>query len=322
MRAILAIDAPIEPQLDALQETLILRAKSLIVTVLGDAIEAHGGGLWLGNLIDLVAPFGMNARLVRTSVLRLSREGWLTARQVGRRSYYELTPVGRQRIRDSERRIYAGPQPAWDGQWHLVLTGLGEIGDASRARLRRELRWLGFGALGPNVFAHPQADLEALHNTLDALGLRDQVALMSGRAEALGGVEPSHELLQHAFDLSDVTNAYSGFMQRFEPFRGSPAADAAPHAAYRLRTLMTHEFRRVRLRDPSLPRELLPDRWIGEAAWGLARDLFEALLASSDAHLHAVAKSFSGPLPAPRAGYFMRFGGIGPHTPLRVAELR
>ena len=103
----------LERRVDALQGTLTLRAKSLIVTVLGDVIDAHGGGLWLGNLIELAAPFGINERLVRTSVLRLSREDWLSARQIGRRSYYELTEAGRQRIRDSGRRIYAGPRTVW-----------------------------------------------------------------------------------------------------------------------------------------------------------------------------------------------------------------
>lgn len=305
---------PIQARLDALQKTLNLRAKSLIVTLLGDAIEAHGGALWLGNLIDLAAPFGVNDRLVRTSVLRLSREGWLGARQIGRRSYYELTTIGRQRIRDSERRIYAAPNRNWDGRWRLVLTGQGEIGDAARARLRRELRWLGFGVLGTNVFAHPRLDVEALRNMLDGLGLRDEVVVMQGQAEAPTGFEPTHDLLARAFDLRDLERAYADFVQRFTHFEDETTASAAPTAAYRLRTLMSHEFRRVRLRDPALPDELLPKRWIGGRAWTLARDLYEMLLAPSDAHLRAVAATVAGPLPAPRSTYYERFGGIRPRN--------
>ena len=41
------------------------RAKSLIVTVWGDALAPHGGGAWLGDLIRLLAPFTVNERLVR-----------------------------------------------------------------------------------------------------------------------------------------------------------------------------------------------------------------------------------------------------------------
>lgn len=289
------------------------RTKSLVVTVLGDAIYPHGGGLWLGSLIALMAPFGIKERAVRTGVLRLTREDWLAARPIGRRSYYELTDAGRQRIRDSERRIFAARRPAWDGRWHLALTGLGEIGEARRARLRRELRWLGFGALGPNMFAHPQADLEALRNMLEGLGLRDEVVVMESRSEALAGVEPSSELLGRAFDLSEISAAYGEFVRRFAPVRADvEAGGLTPAAAFRLRILMSHEFRRVRLRDPGLPAELLPDTWIGGRAWTLMRDLYDRLLESSDAHLRSVVTTVSGPLPAPRASYYVRFGGIGP----------
>src|SRR4029450_12083359 len=51
------------------------RAKSLIVTVWGDALAPHGGVVWLAGLIRLMASFGINDRSVRTSVFRLGRGG-------------------------------------------------------------------------------------------------------------------------------------------------------------------------------------------------------------------------------------------------------
>ena len=67
----------------ALPRRLKPRAKSLIMTVWGDAIAPHGGTVWLGSLIRLLAPLGLNERLVRTGVLRLVRDGWLAARPTG-----------------------------------------------------------------------------------------------------------------------------------------------------------------------------------------------------------------------------------------------
>ncbi len=55
------------------------RAKSLVMTLFGDVITPHGGEVWLGSLIELLAPFGISDRLVRTSVYRLAEEGWLDA---------------------------------------------------------------------------------------------------------------------------------------------------------------------------------------------------------------------------------------------------
>ena len=68
----------------ALPRRLKPRAKSLIMTVWGDAIAPHGGTVWLGSLIRLLAPLGLNERLVRTGVLRLVRDGWLAAEPLGR----------------------------------------------------------------------------------------------------------------------------------------------------------------------------------------------------------------------------------------------
>ena len=74
-----------------------LRAGSLLTSVFGDAIAPRGGAVWLGSLINVLEPFGINQRLVRTSVFRLAKEGWLRSEQIGRRSYYSLTPDGRGR---------------------------------------------------------------------------------------------------------------------------------------------------------------------------------------------------------------------------------
>jgi phenylacetic acid degradation operon negative regulatory protein len=51
------------------------RAPSLVVTVWGDALAPHGGIVWLRTLFRLLGAFGMNERLVRTSVFRLATDG-------------------------------------------------------------------------------------------------------------------------------------------------------------------------------------------------------------------------------------------------------
>src|SRR5437016_4169478 len=77
------------------------RAKSLIVTVWGDALAPHGGSVWLAGLIRLMSAFGINDRLVRTSVFRLAADGWLARASQGRRSRYRLTRDGERRFDDA-----------------------------------------------------------------------------------------------------------------------------------------------------------------------------------------------------------------------------
>ncbi len=102
--------APAASALDRLTACLIKadppRAKSLCVSLLGDAMEPHGGAIWLGDLIALLQPLGINERLLRTSVFRLVAEGWLHAERHGRRSLYRLSPQGARNTAHAAQRIY------------------------------------------------------------------------------------------------------------------------------------------------------------------------------------------------------------------------
>jgi phenylacetic acid degradation operon negative regulatory protein len=115
------------------------RSKSLIVTIFGDSIVPQASEIWLSELIELLKPFSVNERLVRTSAFRLAEEGWLESQREGRRSRYSLTPSGKQRVEHAYHRIYDPPSQHWKGTWTIVI--LSKTGNqiANRAELRREL---------------------------------------------------------------------------------------------------------------------------------------------------------------------------------------
>ncbi|MHA1568660.1 MAG: PaaX family transcriptional regulator [Alphaproteobacteria bacterium] len=250
------------------------RAKSLLVTIWGDTIFPRGGSPWLGGLIELARPFGVSERLVRTSVQRLTREDWLVSTRLGRRSRYSLTESGRRRFEDARRRIHASAPKPWDGRWVTVFTGLGELGRGAREALRRELLWLGFGAVAPNVFAHPAVDGAALDHVLGDLGAADHTVVMTGVAVPGLGGRRAQALLRECWDLAGLSASYQAFVERFEPVRAAMAAadrdggrdGGGGESSFVLRTLMVHEYRRILLRDPDLPDALLPADWAGAEA--------------------------------------------------------
>src|SRR5579862_6036595 len=133
------LPAPVRALLRHFRAQRPLRAGSLLITLFGDAIAPRGGAVTLGSLIRLAAPFGLTERLVRTSVARLARDGWLATRRAGRRSEYRLTRSGARRFAQATRRIYGAAPELWGGNWTLVVV------PAGAARLRDELKWLGFG---------------------------------------------------------------------------------------------------------------------------------------------------------------------------------
>lgn len=297
--------------LDTPLAALPLRAKSLLITMFGDAIAPHGGTAWLGGLIALAAPFGINERSVRTTVFRLAAEGWLESGQVGRRSYYSLTESGRRRFEAAFRRIYAADTGAWRGDWCLVIEGP-EMPRDRRKPLETELGWLGFGRIAPGVLAHPGIDDATVSAALQGLGATGHVLVMRTLPEAASFAAPLPALVRQAWDLDRLEADYRAFLARFRPVLQAlqGRADADPERSFVVRTLLIHEYRRVTLRDPQLPAELLPAGWPGAAARTLTRNLYALTQQAAEAHLRATMDTPDGPLPPAAAYFHERFGGI------------
>lgn len=285
-----------------------LRAGSLIVTIFGDALAPRGGAATLGSLIALAAPFGVTERLVRTSVARLAHDDWLVARRNGRLSEYRLSATGHRRFAEATQRIYGAPPQRWAGRWTLLLLPEAR---AERERLREALRWLGFGQLGQTLLAHPMRSPEDAREQLR--GLDGPAARVVVLEAASGAPDTDRQLARAGWDLADLEGRYRRFVRAFEPVREALAAAAAPpapEAAFVVRTLLVHEYRRIHLRDPLLPASLLPANWIGSRAYELCRDTYGRVFAAAERHLGRSAATLEGPLPAPARETFRRFGGL------------
>lgn len=300
-----------------------VRTNSLIVTVFGDAIAPHGGTIWLGGLIDLLAPLGINARSVRTSVFRLTQEGWLQATPIGRRSAYRPTPSGQRRIHHAYRRIYDTPHEDWNGEWQIVIVPEGVLAAREREDLRRDLLWEGYGALAPGIFAHPAGSIDSLREVLQQSGSEDRVALL--KAGALDGIvtAPLRTLVHQCWHLDRLAADYRRFEERFRPTLRwlTSSADATPEQCFILRTLLIHEFRRILLRDPQLPASLLAPEWPGHTARALCRSIYSATLEKSERHLLATIETPEGRLPAADASLYGRFGGVAENPGSPPSEL-
>lgn len=290
-----------------------LRAGSLIVTVFGDAIAPRGGSVWIGSLIRVMADFGISERLVRTSVFRLARDGWLDVEQIGRQSYYRLTEDGALRFAQATHRIYGEPRQSWDGDWCLVLTS--GLEPERRDVVRKELAWLGFAAIASEVLAHPSpdpADLDAQLRRLDGSDL----IVMHGRAAAPRPQNGAmRDLVHRSWNLADIEERYEAFLTRFRPvFKAvRRSRRTPPQAAFQIRTLMLQEYRKVLLRDPLLPAELLPPAWHGVPAYQLCRNLYRHVYAAADRYMSATMETAEGPLPPPSPDFYRRFGGLAAH---------
>lgn len=280
-----------------------LRGGSLLITIFGDAIAPRGGAVTLGSLIRLAAPFGLTERLVRTSVARLARDGWLAGRRSGRRSEYRLTRHGAERFAEATQRIYGAGPSDWDGCWTLLVVPPGP----DRAALREELRWLGFGRLNPLLLAHAALSVAQARRVLEEVGAASQALLLEGRS---GSLAADRRIAAQGWDLKDLGRRYRRFLARFAPLEAAAASGLAAPTAFLVRTLLIHEYRKIHLQDPLLPPVLLPQSWVGTAAYGLCRRLYARVFVAAEAHLSAHAHSLHRPLPAANSAAHARFGGL------------
>lgn len=294
--------ACLETLIDRLHARERLRVWSIVISAYGDAVVPRGGVLWLGALQALMARLRIEPGALRAAMSRLAADGWLNRDKRGRRSYYTLADAGRLSFALATQRIYAAGPVAWDGRWTICVAPE-EAGEARDAR-RKALRELGFGTLGPTVFCRPETEAAP-----DAAAHLKGAVVFSAEAPASEHLPP---LTAAAWPLQEAATAYVELAGAFTPLLDSLRAGATldPLDAMAARTLLIHDFRRVALKDPLLPRPLLPETWPGGKAREMTAELYRLLLPASEAWLDACDGAPDGALPRVAADFYARFGGL------------
>jgi phenylacetic acid degradation operon negative regulatory protein len=263
-----------------------LRAWSLAVSFLGDCIEPRGGRVGMATITELLAAYGVDNGVVRTSMSRLASDGWVTREKVGRNSFYALTPLALAQTQSAGRRIYAPAHPSAPCGWRIYA--MGEAGAEERRRERAAFAHLGAGMLDKRVYILPdtiEAAAQTATTVLSAAPLSD---------------EASRRLVSQAFALGEIARDYADFSRAFAPLADDLARleRVAGIQAVALRVLLIHRFRRIVLRDPGLPSLYLPPDWPGLAARQTARAAWRALLPQSERWLDDNASAPEGALAA------------------------
>jgi phenylacetic acid degradation operon negative regulatory protein len=272
----------VEQLLDEFHGRTPIRAGSLIVSVFGDAIVPRGGRLSLASLLDIMRAFRINDGLVRTAMSRLVADGWLERWKVGRNSYYRLTAQGQSTFAEATDRIYGEPHRRWTGRFDLVLLEPG----AERSNMRARLEQRGYGAVTPDVFIAPgPAAME--ENGFIRLSA-EPIDKANARAVA-----------QRAWPVLDIEERYRRFVALFSSARDvvGRRGGLTDLDALVLRILLIHEYRRVILRDPLLPPDLLPSPWAGDEARKLCGQIYRTVAPAAERWLDEHAADDKGALP-------------------------
>jgi phenylacetic acid degradation operon negative regulatory protein len=262
-----------------------LRAGSLAVSFLGDCIVPRGGGVGVAAISQVLAAFGVDAGVTRTSMSRLASDGWVGRQKVGRNSFYALTPSAIVASETASRRIYASRHSEAPCGWRIVYAG--GLGKNEQTSLRAALKRRGAAELAAQTYLLPAGD--------DPPDAAAAITMTSGPLSEAD----ARLLVARAFDLVALGQDYATFVAAFAPVRDSlgTGRKLAGLDALAMRVFVVHAFRRIVLRDPMIPAPYLPDGWPGLAARATFAAIWRTLLRPSEAWLDAVAASAYGPLP-------------------------
>jgi phenylacetic acid degradation operon negative regulatory protein len=268
------------------------RTWSIIITIYGDAIVPRGGSVWLGTLLAFFKTLDISDGVVRTAMSRLAADGWLERHRVGRNSFYRLAEKGRATFAAATEHIYAPAPRAFRGRFDLLLVGNGDDRDAVRAAVEAA----GFGSPAPGIWVSPGDDIpDAARGVL--------------RLEAGGDAAALRELATRAWPLEATAQAYRRFITAFTPVADAVESEASlgDLEALVARVLLIHEYRRIVLRDPLLPAEVLPSNWPGTPARNLCARLYRKLIAPSERWLDENAIDETGATPPANKDLVRRF---------------
>lgn len=210
---------PLAPLISALHSEGRLRVWSLVITAFGDLVQHRGGRVSTTRLGLLLGRVGVEPGTLRTALSRLSRDGWVESERKGRSSLYRLSDQGLHRFAPATTRIYGAP------------------------RTEPVIRWS--FALNLNASGEPDIQVLPANDTADSADCR-----VTG-------------------ELSDLSDDYraSLFNSAHRSALAALATDlkaleqdiADPLDAAAARLLLIHRWRRIVLRFPDFPPELLPE---------------------------------------------------------------
>ncbi len=298
---------------DSVVKNETLSGCSLISTIFGDSVLHRGGNISLASLIQLLELFGFNDRAVRTSVFRLVKNDWLCSDKIGRTSFYRITDSSRSTYLQAEQRIYNDQMKEWDHYWDLIL--MSSLDTENKALLKKELEWLGFANISTNLMAYPGCNRIELQRLLVDLNMSEQVVVFKAETLQLfnNSVDTIGRMLRTNWPIDELRQRYLQFLDIFREIGVllmQENEQLEPVQAFQIRTLLIHYYRRILLKDPALPLELLPTDWPAISARTLSMNIYKKVFEPADEYFLSVAATAEGPMPNATAHYWRRFGGL------------
>lgn len=240
----------------------------LVLADLGDIYEEvrDPGGI-LENHFEIIygwVPYKYKKSNFRAAVERMLKVGYIEKIIKNGESYLRLTSRGKERIiRDFPIFILQGKRQK--KIYTLVAFDIEEARKKDREGFRYWLLGLGAGQMQRSVYIISYDICTEVSEVVEQFGLTDEVKVFP---TTLDFVKDKKVFAFKVWKLKKLQNDYQKLLERFKMI-GQYQGNEKNRLVKDLRV----EYLEVLRRDPLLPRELLPDNWVGEQAKKLVKNL-------------------------------------------------
>lgn len=257
-----------------------MKTQSMLFTIYGEYVRHYGSEIWVGSLTKLLKEFGITEQAVRAALSRMSKQNWLVSRKIGNRSYYSMSEYGKEHLDQAAERIYKIEPGPWNQHWCIVSYNIPEKQRGLRDRFRKELNYLGFGLLTQSTWISPNDLTSRVNQVAESLNISSYIEIFS--AKHISG-HPPKELVQKCWNLDEINQAYKDFIDLYQP-RYHKLIKNVEHGekikdsfCFVEKTKLVHQYRKFLFIDPDLPKELLPEVWLGHEADELFQKYYQYL---------------------------------------------
>lgn len=217
-------------------------------------------------------------------VWRSLKAGYIEKVEKNGNIYIRVTSQGEKRIQRDFPILHL-QKKSWDGKWRMIMFDIQELEKRKREDLRRKLKELGFGMLQESVFITPHDIVKDFSEYVDNIGLHDSVYILEA-SHILAGEQ--RELARKVWRLDQLNEEYLEIINKVKEVenrhltilsgrtkqlneRSEMKGNGAGKDSRIMRIKET--YLSILLRDPFLPKELLPKDWFGYEAKKLVKNL-------------------------------------------------
>ena len=268
-----------------------LRAWSLIITFLGDAVLPRGGVIAAQTVGLLLGRLGFEPGAVRTAISRLSSDGWIQREKHGRNSFLRLANGRLEPFLNASKRIYSADNSNLNSQDFWMAQEIWEGRGEESSNL--DERWIEIP--GKQLWLSPMTDDK----------ISEDVGNLVGEGYVISTVSTKHvpEWMKVALFPESLAEDFRVLKSNLELVQRNDQFDE--HESMTARCLLIHEWRRLKLRTPPIA-DLQPENWPEGETRKLVSKLYHDLLERSETWLDEHGNNSTGSLPPADASLHSR----------------